>query len=94
MEAHDDVTALGALSADRARVAVTRELRAERRADAYSAWTIRMQKAAASKLVCERDRLPQLGVVTLTAFTPFLSLHEASWRRTESANADSVRADP
>ena len=94
VEAHDDVTALGALSADRARVAVTRELRAERRADAYSAWTIRMQKAAASKLVCERDRLPQLGVVTLTAFTPFLSLHEASWRRTESANADSVRADP
>jgi len=94
VEAHEDVTALGALSADRARVAVTRELRAERRADAYSAWTIRMQKAAESKLVCERDRLPQLGVVGLTAFTPFLSLHEGSWRRTESAFADSVRADP
>ena len=65
VEAHDDVTALGALSADLARVAVTRELRAERRADAYAAWTIRMQKAAESKLVCERDRLPELGVVTL-----------------------------
>jgi hypothetical protein len=81
VETHDEVTALGALSADRARVAVTRELRAERRADAYSAWTIRMQKGAASKLVCERDRLPQLGVVTLTAFTPFLSLHEAEAAR-------------
>ena len=94
VEARDDVTALGALPADLARVAVTRELRSERRADAYAAWTIRMQKAAESKLVCERDRLPELGVVTLSAFTPFLSLHEGSWRRTESAFADSVRADP
>ncbi len=94
VEARDDVTALGALPADLARAAVKRELRSERRADAHAAWTIRMQKAAESKLVCERDRLPELGVVTLSTFTPFLSLHEASWRRTESANADSVRADP
>ena len=43
-----------------------------------------MQKGAASKLVCERDRLPQLGVVTLTAFTPFLSLHEAEAARGRS----------
>jgi hypothetical protein len=41
-----------------------------------------MQKAAESKLVCERDRLPEPGVVSLTTFAPFLSLHEAdaaSW---------------
>ena len=81
VEASDDTTALGALAADRARDAVMRELRAERRADAYVAWTIRMQKAAESKLVCERDRLPELGVVTLSAFTPFLSLHEAEAAR-------------
>jgi hypothetical protein len=65
------------LASDVARAAATRELRAGRRADAYADWTIRMQKRAESKLVCERDRLPQLGVVDLTAFAPFLSLHEA-----------------
>ncbi len=81
VEAREDTTALGAVPADRARVAVTRELRAERRADAYATWTIRMQHAAESKLVCERDRLPELGVVTLSAFTPFLSLHEAEASR-------------
>jgi hypothetical protein len=81
VEARDDTTALGALPVDLARVAVTRELRAERRADAYGAWTIRMQRSAESKLVCERDRLPELGVVTLSAFTPFLSLHEAEAAR-------------
>ncbi len=81
VEARDDTTALGAVPADLARTVVTRELRAERRADAYAAWTIRMQKGAASKLVCERDRLPELGVVTLSAFTPFLSLHEAEAAR-------------
>ena len=40
-----------------------------------------MQKAAASKLVCERDRLPELGVVSLSAFAPFLSRHEAEAAR-------------
>jgi hypothetical protein len=76
-----DTTALGALPLERARAAVTRELRAERRADAYAAWTIRRQRSAESKLVCERDRLPELGVVSLSAFTPFLSLHEAEAAR-------------
>jgi hypothetical protein len=81
VEAREDTTALGALPTNLARVAVTRELRAGRRADAYAAWTIRMQRSAESKLVCERDRLPELGVVTLSAFTPFLSLHEAEASR-------------
>ena len=94
VEARGETTALGALPPALARAAVTRELRAERRAEAYAAWTIRMQKAAATKLVCERDRLPELGVVSLSAFAPFLSLHEGYWRRTESASADSVRAVP
>ena len=67
VEPHDETTALGAVPGELARAAVTRELRAERRADAYAAWTIRMQKAAASKLVCERDRLPELGVVSLSS---------------------------
>ena len=71
-----------------ARSAVVRELRAARRADAYAAWTIRMQRAAESKLVCERDRLPELGVVTLSAYAPFLSLHEAEAARWLAARRD------
>ncbi len=77
VEALDEPAALGALPYELARPAMVHELRSERRADAYAAWTIRMQKAAESLLVCERDRLPELGVVTLAAFAPFLSLHEA-----------------
>jgi hypothetical protein len=76
VEARGDAAALAAVPAGQARSAVVRELRAGRRADAYAAWTLRLQKAAESKLVCERDRLPELGVVTLSTFAPFLSLHE------------------
>jgi hypothetical protein len=81
VQARDDTTALGALPSALARLAVTRELRTERRADAYAAWTIRMQKRAESKLVCERDRLPAPAVVSLSSFAPFLSLHEAEAAR-------------
>ena len=72
----DDATALAALPSAVTRSAIVRELAAERRADAYAAWSIRMQKAAESQLVCERDRLPQLGVVDNSAYVPFLSLSE------------------
>jgi hypothetical protein len=85
VEVRDDTTALAAVPADLARAAASRELRAERRAEAYAAWTIRMQKAAESKLVCERDRLPELGVVTLSAYVPFLSVHEADAARWAAA---------
>ena len=43
VEARDDTTALAALPYDLARLAIVRELGAERRADAYAAWTLRMQ---------------------------------------------------
>jgi hypothetical protein len=82
VEARDDVTALAAVPSATARPAIVRELHAERRADAYADWTLKMQRAAQSKLVCERDRLPELGVVDLSAYAPFLSLGEpeaAQW---------------
>jgi hypothetical protein len=69
---------LGTVPLDEARVAILRELTNERRADAYAAWTIREQKRAESLLSCERDRMPELGVVVLSAFAPVLALHEAS----------------
>jgi hypothetical protein len=40
-----------------------------------------MQKAAQSRLVCERDRLPELGVVTLSTYAPFLSLSDVEAAR-------------
>jgi len=76
VEALDDATALVALPSSLARSAIVRELTSERRADAYAAWSIRMQKGAESKLVCERDRLPELGVVDSSSYAPFLSLSE------------------
>jgi hypothetical protein len=82
VEAFEDTTALGGLPADLARPAVVRELRSARQAEAYAEWSIKVQKAAQARLVCERDRLPELSAVRLSAFAPFLSLHEAeasSW---------------
>ncbi len=72
---------LGAVAAGEARHAILREIRGALRVEAYSAWSIRKQKAAASRLVCKRDRMPELGVVALSSFVPFLSLHEASSER-------------
>jgi hypothetical protein len=79
---------LGTVPLDEARAAILRELTKERRADAYAAWTIREQKRAEGRLACERDRMPELGVVVLASFAPFLSLHEAG-----SASADPARAE-
>jgi len=77
VRALEDTTSLGAVALAEARAAIVRELVSERRADAYVAWAIRQQKAAESRLVCERDRLPSHGVVSLSSFAPFLSMHEA-----------------
>ena len=78
VRALEDTTVLGAVSLGVARPDIVRELSGERRAEAYAAWTIREQKAAESRLVCERDRLPERGVVALSSFAPFLSMHEAT----------------
>jgi hypothetical protein len=86
VRALENTTALGAVSLELARPAIVRELGNERRADAYAAWTIQQQKRAQSRLACERDRMPQLGVVTLASFAPFLSLHEASTRTPTVSN--------
>jgi hypothetical protein len=77
VRALDVPEALAALPLAAARPAIVRELVEERRADAYATWTLQKQKAAESRLVCERDRLPELGVVTLSSFVPSLSLNEA-----------------
>lgn len=76
---------LAAAPAEPARQAVVRELQRQRRAEAWAAWTLRAQQAAESRLVCERDRLPEPGVVTLASFAPFLSLSEVEADRWAAA---------
>jgi hypothetical protein len=78
VRALERASALGTVPLSEARQAIVRELLSERRVDAYAAWTITQQKRAASRLVCERDRMPELGVVTLSSFAPFLAMHEAT----------------
>jgi len=78
VRALDETSALGAISERLTRPAIERELRSEARVDAFAAWSIGKQKGAASRLVCERDRLPELGVVSLVSFAPLLSLFETS----------------
>jgi hypothetical protein len=78
VRALEDTAALGALGAELTRSAVVRELRDETRADAYTTWSLGRQKAAERRLVCDRDRLPELGYVRLSTFAPFLSFDEPS----------------
>ena len=78
VRALDDTTALGARGYELARPAIVRELREESRADAYTSWSLGRQKSAERLLVCERDRLPELGSVRLSTFAPFLSFDEPS----------------
>ncbi len=81
VRALDDPDALGAVQLALARPAIVRELVAESRAEAYAAWTLQKQRAAESRLVCDRDRLPEAGVVTLSSFVPFLALDEGEAAR-------------
>ena len=71
-----ETTALGALPLAEVRDALIRELTTESRAEAYADWTLRRQRGAESRLVCRKDRLPELGVVSLSSFAPFLALSE------------------
>jgi hypothetical protein len=72
---------LEAVATGDSRRAILREIRSALRVEAYGAWSIRKQKEAAGRLTCKRDRMPELGVVALSSFAPFLSLHEASAER-------------
>ena len=95
VEAHDDATALAALPADPC---------ARRGRCVSSAPSAAPTRTRRGRSACRRPPrasscasatgFPSSASSTLSAFTPFLSLHEGSWRRTESAFADSVRADP
>ena len=84
VRALERAVALGAVSLAEARSAIVRELLKARRSEAYGTWTIRRQKEAESRLSCERDRMPERGVVAVASFAPFLSMREV----TSSAPSD------
>jgi hypothetical protein len=77
VRALDDPTPLETLPSVLARPAAVRDLVLAARAEAYAVWTLRRQRGAESRLVCQRDRLPEIGVVTLSSFVPSLGLSEA-----------------
>lgn len=76
VRALEATTVLEELPLRLAHAAVVRELALEGRAELYADWTLRRQRGAESRLVCQKDRLPEIGVVELSSFAPFLSLHE------------------
>ena len=80
VRALEDTVPLEVLPLSLARPAAIRELTLENRSEAYAAWTLRKQRGAESRLVCQKDRLPENGVVSLSSFVPFLALHETAIR--------------
>jgi hypothetical protein len=76
VRALDDPTALDSLPLGLVRTSVARELHAEQRAASYADWTLRRQRGAEARLVCLKDRLPEIGVVVLSNYLPFLALHQ------------------
>lgn len=71
-------TLLGGLPPAVARPAIVGALRAAARIEAYRAWSVRVQRSALDRLVCERDRLPAVSSLELTSFAPFLAPIAAS----------------
>jgi hypothetical protein len=67
---------LGTLPRSLARPAIRRELGFQRKAEAYTDWTLRRQRGAEGRLVCTHDRLPEIGAVSLSSFAPFLALDD------------------
>jgi hypothetical protein len=72
----DDATPLETLPFELARPAAVRELGLAGRVEAYADWSLRRQRGAENRLVCQNDKLPEIGVVTLSSFLPTLALNE------------------
>lgn len=77
VKALSDTAPLSVLPPAESRSAAVRELRRLRRAAAYERWTIVRQREASHLLVCDRDRLPTLAVVSLASFVPVLAAYES-----------------
>ena len=64
---------LGALPLDVARPAIVTALQELARSDRYEAWLLSRERVLNEQAVCRRDAQPQIGVVELTDYLPFLA---------------------
>jgi len=73
VRALDDALALGAVPLELARPAVANALKELARADRYDAWLRGRERRLVDQAVCRKDAQPQLGLVPLTDYLPFLA---------------------
>jgi hypothetical protein len=73
VRALDSPVSLGALPLDLARPAIVNALKELARSDRYEAWLLARERALDEQAVCRRDAQPQVGVVELTDYLPFLA---------------------
>ena len=73
VRALDSPVSLGAVPLDVARTAVVTALQGIARSDRYEAWLLGRERVLNEQAVCRRDAQPEVGVVELTDYLPFLA---------------------
>jgi hypothetical protein len=73
VRALDSTVALGALPLGVARPAIANALQELARSDHYEAWLLARERVLDEQAVCRRDAQPEVGVVELTDYLPFLA---------------------
>jgi hypothetical protein len=64
---------LGAIPFGLARPAVSSALREQEQADRYDGWLLAKEQALDEQAICRKDEQPEVGVVLLTDYLPFLA---------------------
>jgi hypothetical protein len=73
VRALDPPVSLGALPLDVARPAIVTALKELARSDRYEAWLLARERVLDEQAVCRGDVQPEVGVVELTDYLPFLA---------------------
>ena len=73
VRALDSPVSLAALPLDVARPAIVNALKELARSDRYEAWLLARERVLDEQAVCRRDAQPEVGVVELTDYLPFLA---------------------
>jgi hypothetical protein len=73
VRALDSPVSLGALPLGVAKPAIVNALKELARSDRYEAWLLARERVLDEQAVCRRDAQPQVGVVELTDYLPFLA---------------------
>jgi hypothetical protein len=73
VRALDSPVSLGALPLSVARPAIVNALKELSRSDRYEAWLLARERVLDEQAVCRRDAQPEVGVVELTDYLPFLA---------------------